>query len=127
MGKRGRKLKYDERILELMRQGYSLDETAHQVGVSTTTVYNCMKRHGLVGKFHVGIFRNSSRSKSPTEKPARKRGYKKAVSQKVRRRLRAPFTLMIIGDRAGIKVLPTSRTQYDWLLELLKEQGGEVI
>jgi DNA invertase Pin-like site-specific DNA recombinase len=102
----GRAPQYDQRIVELRREGLSLDAIARQIGCSSKTVYDGLKRHGLT---------RSRRKKAA--KPKRK------APASVDR----AFTLVIIGERAGIKVLPTSEAQYERLLAMLQDAGGEVI
>jgi transposase-like protein len=102
----GPKYKAEERIIELRRSGLKVADVAEQAGVSQSTVLRCLRRHGMSGQ-RVDSKRERKRKPPSTVDPA--------------------FTLVEIGDRVGIKVLPTSEAQYERLLAALRELGGEVI
>ena len=108
------KPKYDDEIIALRKQGLTLRETADAVGVTTWQVAYCMKRHGLAGSFR-GKNKATREHVRKVPKEARPTHYRK------------PFSLIEQGNSEFIKVMPTSRPQYDRLLALLKRAGGEVI
>jgi len=97
---------HDEQILALRQQGLTRTEIADQLGICTLTVSNCMKRHGMTS--------------------VRKPKYKKSVHTSKYKK-KAAFSIMIVGDREIIKILPTSYRQYDNLLAILQREGGEII
>ena len=99
----GRHAEHDEQIIALREQGLNCRETAERLDISNYAVYACMKRNGLVGKF---------RGKNKRGRPA----------------VRKPkFSIMIIGNNEIMKVLPTSRGQFERLLAMLQREGGEII
>lgn len=105
----GRPAKYDQKIIELRRQGLNCREVARQLGISETSVWYCMHKHGLAGKYRVSKYG------------------KEAPVVVVPQYSKNAFSLMVIGNSEVIKVLPTSRRQFDDLLALLQKEGGEII
>jgi IS30 family transposase len=100
-GKSGLQPKYDEQIIALRREGLTVRRISERLDISQKTVCDGLKRHGLAKA-------QQRKRKAPAN-------------------MDMAFTLMVIGDRVGIKVLPTSEAQYERLLAALRELGGEVI
>ena len=99
----GRHAEQDEQIIALRKQGLTCRETAERLGIPAYRIYACMKRNGLVGKFR----EKNKRGRPAARKPA--------------------FSIMILGNNEVMKVLPTSRGQFERLLTLLQKEGGVVI
>ena len=98
-----RHAEHDEQIIALRKKGLTCRETAKRLGIPPYRVYACMKRNGLVGKFR----EKNKRGRPAARKPA--------------------FSIMVIGNNEVMRVLPTSRGQFQRLLTLLQKEGGEVI
>ena len=99
----------DAEIIELRKKGLTCREISERLNVPETSIWYRMKKHGMTGMFGRGV----------------KRG--KYKPRKKRARPKQPFSLMLFGDHEFIRVLPTSKNQFDELVALLEEQGGEII
>lgn len=92
---------HDEQIIALRRQDIAVDEVAARLNIDSSSVYRCIQKYQLQGKFRTKNYRKT------VKKPA--------------------FSIRIIGNSEVIHVLPTSKLQFHKLLRLLQREGGEVI
>ena len=120
-------LKHDERIIELRRSGKSIDATADALGICGGTVVNCIRRHGLQGRY---------RSNKRIEKASKTREKRPNLLQKEpktthfhTKQYRAPFSLIVKGSPEFIetRILTVNKVQHDFIVQLLRVLGGELI
>ncbi|MBA7524281.1 hypothetical protein ES705_16418 [subsurface metagenome] len=105
---------HDDKIIELRESGLSCAAAAEQLDIAHHAVQNCMRRLGLQGKFRG----NQKDDKYIVKKPKKDKPGKPS-----------PFSIIVEGDWdfINIRLLPTAKVQAQELVELLRQQGGEVI
>ena len=105
---------HDDQIIQLRRHGLTCAATAEKLGICMRTVGNCIRRHGLKGKFY-GTQKNDKYIVMKPSKPKNVRP--------------SPFSILIKAnlDYIDIRLLPTSKAQAQRLIKFLQKEGGEVI
>ena len=105
---------YDERIIALRKSGLTCAATAEQLEIEPWTVHNCIRRHGLSGKY---------RGRKEYDKYIAMRPKKSYKSRST------AFSIIVQGDYdfINIRLLPTSKAQAQRLIKFLQKEGGEVI
>ncbi len=109
MGRTAGVFKYDDEILRLRQQGLIRADIADRLGISGSTVINCMRRYGIKSIIDKRLSRH--KISAPAKSSVGKR----------------PFSILIAEDQEVFRVMPTSREQYDYLLAILQAEGGEII
>ena len=109
---------YDQDILRLRAEGLQRPAIAERLGICLVTITQCYKRYGIQQK------------RRPRNKPE----YAHTKTYHVKHNT---FAIRIIGEREimniqiggkdAISVLPTSRDQFDRIMGILLDAGGEII
>ena len=125
-----RKPKYDEQIIELRNQGIPCVDIAARIGVPRQTVYAALKRLGLKGQLRSDkLSKNRQKAHDNRAKTAQNGAKTGQNNPKKRKKHVNPFSVLVRGEYEyiDIRVLPTKMAQARRIVDLLEEQGGDVV